>query len=85
MKEWSILWNKFVELTPLAVTAEPNSECEYIAQNIFEILKEFVVGPPDMYEWCFNIISDIMIVIISKFRFSELGKTSMKCKYILSF
>ena len=75
-----MLYSKFILLTPLAATAEPNSEAEYISHNILDITSDIATGPADFYDWPFLLFSDMLFSMINNFNFSLLGKTSMKCK-----
>ncbi|XP_076053779.1 uncharacterized protein LOC143032729 isoform X2 [Oratosquilla oratoria] len=75
---WCELWTKFVELTPLARTAEPNSEAEYVGLNFLHFLRDNAVGPPEMYAGSLGLLASVLHCIIINFRFGELGKSSTK-------
>ncbi|XP_042870341.1 telomere-associated protein RIF1-like isoform X2 [Penaeus japonicus] len=78
MKDWSELWQKFIELTPLTTTAEPNSEVEYITHALVSMCTEKLTAPPDVYASTYCLMSDVVAVLTEKLRYSELGKTSVR-------
>lgn len=81
MKDWSELWQKFIELTPLTTTAEPNSEVEYITHALVSMCTEKLTAPPDVYASTYCLMSDVVAVLTEKLRYSELGKTSVRSKF----
>ncbi|XP_047486990.1 telomere-associated protein RIF1-like [Penaeus chinensis] len=78
MKDWSELWQKFIELTPLATTAEPNSEVEYVTHALVSMCTEKLTAPPDVYASTYCLMSDVVAVLTDRIRYSELGKTSVR-------
>lgn len=81
MKDWSELWQKFIELTPLATTAEPNSEVEYVTHALVSMCTEKLTAPPDVYASTYCLMSDVVAVLTDRIRYSELGKTSVRSKF----
>ncbi|XP_042219297.1 telomere-associated protein RIF1-like [Homarus americanus] len=78
MTDWTELWLKFIELTPLTPTAEPNSEVDYVAQSLVTMCAEKLTAPPDVHAATFNLMADILVVLTGNLRYSELGKTSVR-------
>ncbi|XP_064115698.1 telomere-associated protein RIF1-like isoform X2 [Macrobrachium nipponense] len=77
--DWSELWSKFTELTPLAVTADPNSEIEYIARGMVNVFKRVVVvSTSENYGITYNLMANFLLLLTQKMRYSELGKPSLK-------
>lgn len=83
MKDWSELWQKFIELTPLTPTAEPNSEVEYITHALVSMCTEKLTAPPDVYASTYSLMSDVLAILTDKLRYSELGKTPVRCKCMI--
>lgn len=77
--DWSELWSKFTELTPLAVTADPNSEIEYIARGMVNVFKRVIaVSTSENYGVTYNLMANFLLLLTQKMRYSELGKPSLK-------
>ncbi|KAK4310700.1 hypothetical protein Pmani_017758 [Petrolisthes manimaculis] len=78
MKIWSELWIKFIELTPLSTTAEPNIEVEHIGRTLLDLCQDKLLVPPDVHATAFFHVADALAVMAEWMRYSELGKTPPK-------
>ncbi|XP_068244137.1 telomere-associated protein RIF1-like [Palaemon carinicauda] len=79
MVDWSELWFKFTELTPLAATAEPNCEIEYIARGMISVYKRVIAASTsESFGIAYNLMANILLLLTQKVKFSELGKPSLR-------
>ncbi|KAK7027371.1 hypothetical protein SK128_005114 [Halocaridina rubra] len=79
MADWSELWLKFIEFTPLAATSVPNSEVEHVSKAMLVICKKISSGSfSDSVGSAYNLMANILNLITQRFRYSELGKPSMR-------
>lgn len=64
----------------MATTAEPNIEVEDVGRTLLGLYQDKLLVPPDVHAVAHCLLADALAVMVERMRYSELGKTPLKCK-----